>query len=53
MAKALNMSKPGIKKNIDKLIAAGRIKRIGTLGTVKKYLLVRQGGNRTVNFNVE
>ena len=32
MAKALNMSKPGIKKNIDKLIAAGRIKRIGTFG---------------------
>lgn len=29
MAKALNMSKPGIKKNIDKLIAAGRIRRIG------------------------
>lgn len=32
MAKVLGMSKPGIKKNIDKLIAAGRIKRIGTFG---------------------
>lgn len=32
MSKVLTMSKPRIKKNIDKLIAVGKIKRIGTFG---------------------
>lgn len=32
MAKALNMSKPGIKKNIDKLVTSGWIKCVGTFG---------------------